>query len=234
MRIFNADGSEAETCGNGLRCLVNYVAARGLTGGRPREVSVETEVGVRRAKLNEAEGKPVKIQVSLGVPKFEARDIPVAVKEGDRGLVDIKSMLGYVIEVDREELTLNMVSMGNPHAVYFWQRPVAEFSLAQLGPRVEHHKIFPQRTNFEVARVLSRQHIEARVWERGVGETLACGSGAGAVAVAARLRGFIDDKVDIKLPGGALDVEWDGVGEVFLGGPAEMVFRGEWPEKTLR
>jgi len=139
-------------------------------------------------------------------------------------------LLSYSITIGDEKLPLDFVSMGNPHAIYFWQRPVSEFSLSRLGPEVEHHKIFPQRANFEVARIINRQQIEVRVWERGVGETLACGSGACAVAVAAQLRGRADNKVAIKLPGGTLDVEWDGVGEVSLGGPAEIVFSGEWPD----
>ncbi|MFC1987025.1 diaminopimelate epimerase, partial [Chloroflexota bacterium] len=127
------------------------------------------------------------------------------------------------------ELRLNLVSTGNSHAVYFCQDPVSDFPLSQLGPKVEHHKIFPNGVNFEIARVLNRQQIEARVWERGVGETLACGSGACAVTVAARVLGYVDNKVDIKLSGGVLEVEWDGVGEVSLSGPAETVFTGEWP-----
>ena len=118
--------------------------------------------------------------------------------------------------------------MGNPHAVYFRGEPVADFPLASLGPRVEQHAIFPRRANFEVARVLSRGEIEVRVWERGVGETLACGSGAAAVAIAAQLNGFVDNRVKIKLSGGILNVFWDGAGEVFLGGPAQIVFTGIW------
>ena len=123
---------------------------------------------------------------------------------------------------------MNFVSMGNPHAVYFFKQPVSEFPLSQLGPVVEHHRIFPNRTNFEVVNVLNRQLIEVRVWERGVGETLACGSGACAVAVVAQLHNYVGNKVDIKLPGGLLNVEWDGVGEVLLSGPAKIVFSGEW------
>ncbi len=118
--------------------------------------------------------------------------------------------------------------MGNPHAVCFWQHPVADFPLLQIGPKVEQLAIFPNRVNFEVANVMSRQRIEARVWERGAGDTLACGTGACAVAVAAQLYGYIDNEVDIKLPGGILQVEWDGIGEVFLSGTAEIVFTGEW------
>ena len=231
MRIFNPDGSEAEACGNGLRCLVKYAINRGLLANiEAQEVVIETTAGIRKARINKAADKAVQIQVSLGVPKLAAKDIPVKIAGGDRGLVDIKSLLSYTVTVDDWGLLLNFVSMGNPHAVYFYQQPVSDFPLARLGPKVEQHRIFPQRVNFEVARLIGRQQIEARVWERGVGETLACGTGAGAVAVAAQLLGFVDDKVDIKLLGGILSVEWDGVGEVFLGGPAEIVFTGEYPD----
>ncbi len=153
-----------------------------------------------------------RIQVGMGKPGFGVKDIPVVIEPDDRGLVDIKPMLTYSITIQGRKLLLNFVSMGNPHAVYFGQHPVSEFPLSQLGPQIELHKLFPDRVNFEVARVISRRQIEARVWERGVGETLACGSGACAVAVAARLHGYIDSKVDIKLPGGILGVEWDRVG----------------------
>ena len=154
---------------------------------------------------------------------------PVAIEEGDRGIVDIKSMLNYTITVDDWKLPLNLVSMGNPHAVYFTEQPVVNFPLARIGPEVEQHGIFPHRVNFEIARLTSRQQIDARVWERGAGETLACGTGACAIAVAARLHGRIDSTVAIKLPGGVLSVEWDGTGEVLLGGPTEIVFTGQWP-----
>ena len=230
MRIFNPDGSEAEACGNGLTCLVKYVVNMGLADSGAQEISVETVAGIRKAKINRVKGKLAKIQVSMGVPKFAARDIPVAIEEGKRGLVDIKSMLSYTITIGDRELSLNFVSIGNPHAVYFCQQPVSDFPLSQIGPKIEHLPIFPNRTNFEVANVVNRRLIEARVWERGVGETLACGSGACAVAVAAQLRGYIDNKVDIKLPGGILELEWNGGGEVFLSVPAEIVFNGEWTE----
>jgi diaminopimelate epimerase len=227
MRIFNADGSEAEACGNGLRCLVRYALDRGLVAGGASEVSIETVAGIRSARIRGKSGGKPEIQVSLGAPRFKAKDIPVSLGKSP-DLVDIKSMLGYTVTVESNELGLNFVSMGNPHAVHFLGQPVADFPLAQLGPRVEYHEIFPQRTNFEIARVLSWGEIESRVWERGVGETLACGSGAAAVAVAAQLRGLVGHRVAVKLPGGVLDVAWDGSGEVFLGGPAEMVFTGEW------
>ncbi|UCC91110.1 MAG: diaminopimelate epimerase [Dehalococcoidia bacterium] len=231
MRMFNPDGSEAEACGNGLMCLVKYVASRGLLADTGAEqISVETMAGVRKARIYRAKGKLAKIQVSMGTPKLGAKDIPVVIEEGDRGLVDIKSMLSYSITIDDRELLLNFVSIGNPHAVYFCQHPVSDFPLSQIGPKVERLSMFPNRINFEVANIVNRRRIEARVWERGVGETLACGSGACAVAVAAQLRGYIDNKVDVKLPGGILEVEWDRAGEIFLSAPAEIVFTGEWLE----
>jgi len=166
----------------------------------------------------------------MGAPRFGADDIPVVLEPGSEKIVYLKSMLSYPVTLDGTDLLLNFVSMGNPHAVYFSSQPVSDFPLSQLGPKVEHLAIFPRRTNFEVARVINRQQIEVRVWERGVGETLACGSGACAVAVAAQLYGHVASKVDIKLPGGILQVAWDGRGEVLMSGPAEIVFTGEWPD----
>jgi len=233
MRIFNSDGSEAEACGNGLRCLVKYSVDRGLADSGAQEILVETVAGVREARISKVVGEVTKVQTAMGKPEFEEKDIPVAIEEGEGNVVDIKSMMTYSITIDGRELQLSLVSMGNPHAVYFCQHPVSDFPLSQLGPKVAQHKIFPKGANFEVARVVNRQQIEARVWERGVGETLACGSGACAIIVAAQLHGYIDNNADIKLPGGILEVEWDGSGEVFLSGPAETVFSGEWPDGSL-
>jgi len=233
MRVFDPDGTEAEACGNGLRCLVKYALGKGLIRAANRQMLVETIAGIRRVELQGKGSQVATIKVSMGKPKFGASDIPVVIEPG-RDLVDIKKMLGYPITVDNTDMLLNLISMGNPHAVYFWQRPVADFPLSRLGPEVERLPIFPERVNFEVAHVLSRKQIEARVWERGVGETLACGSGACAITVAAQLYGYIDNKADIKLPGGILGVEWDGEGEVYLSGPAEIVFSGEWPDENVK
>jgi diaminopimelate epimerase len=230
MCIFNPDGSEAEACGNGLRCLAKYVIDKGLISTKVKEISIETRAGIRRIKLHYERGEITKIQVGMGEPEFGAKDIPVVIEPGREELLDIKPILDYHFIINGEELALSFVSMGNPHAVYFGQYPVSNFPLSQLGPKVEQHKMFPQRVNFEVARTISRQSIEARVWERGVGETLACGSGACAVAVIAQLHGYIDNKVAVKLPGGILEVEWNRGGEVLLSGPAEVVFTGDWPE----
>ncbi len=230
MRIFNADGSEADACGNGLRCLVKYFVDGGLANSEVQEISVETITGVHRARIYTKANAVTKVKVDMGKPKLGEKDIPVIIGGSEGHVVDIKPMISYSLAVDGKELRLCLLSVGNPHAIYFCQDSVADFPLSQLGPKVELHKIFPKGVNFEVARVLNQRHIEARVWERGVGETLACGSGACAITVAARLLGYIDNKADIKLPGGILEVEWDGVGEVFLSGPAETVFSGEWAE----
>jgi len=230
MRILDADGTEAEACGNGIRCLAKYVFEKGLISLGADEITIETVAGIRKINLEKKGGKLIKIQANMGKPEFSADKIPVAIKPGGGNLVDIKSMLSYKVNVDGTDLTLNLVSMGNPHAVCFIQHPVSDFPLSRLGPQVENMAIFPNRVNFEVARVLSPKHLEARVWERGVGETLACGSGACAIAVTSKLLGYTERKVDIKLPGGTLDAEWNGTGEVILGGPAEIVFEGKWPD----
>ncbi len=230
MRTFDTDGSEAETCGNGIRCLARYVFERGRISPATEEITIETVASISRVKLEKKGGKLVKIWANMGKPEFRADKIPVTIKPEESNVVDIKSMLSYKVTVDEIDLTLNLISMGNPHAVHFCQNPVSVFPLSRIGPQVENLPIFPNRVNFEIARVLSRQHLEARVWERGVGETLACGSGACAITVASRLLGYTERKVDIKLPGGTLDTEWNGAGEVILGGPAEIVFEGKWPD----
>ncbi len=217
MRMFNPDGSEAEICGNGLRCFARYIIDLGLVDAQ--ELTIETLAGIRRIKPYTNDW----LQVSMGIPNFSPDGIPVSI-----GKVDIIPILDYPINVDGRELLLSFVSMGNPHAVCFIEEPVADFPLFELGPIIEHYSIFPQRTNFEVVNILSRKEIRARVWERGAGETLACGSGACAVAIAAKLHNYVDSPVDIILPGGMLSVGWDGKGEAYLSGDAQLVFKGEW------
>jgi diaminopimelate epimerase len=231
MRIFNSDGSEAEVSGNGLRCFAKYAIEKGLIGKMSsraeqsnRSLTIETLSGVRKAKAYMSGDKVNRVEVNMGLPRFQPEQIPIRVE------VDITPILDYPLVVDRKKLTLSLLSMGNPHAVSFVYRPIADFPLADIGPKVEMHPMFPQRTNFEIARVLSRGKIEARVWERGVGETLACGSGACAIAVAAQLLDYVNRQVDIILEGGTLTISWDWVGEVLLTGPVEEVFTGEWLE----
>jgi diaminopimelate epimerase len=230
MRLFNSDGSEAEVSGNGLRCFAKYAIEKGLAdkmslrAGQSNYylLAIETLSGVRKVKAHMLGNKIERAEVNMGLPRFQPEQIPVKVE------VDIIPILDYPLAINRKKLTLAFVSMGNPHAVSFLSRPVADFPLAEIGPKVESHPMFPQKTNFEVARVLSRRKIEARVWERGVGETLACGSGACAIAAAAQLSDYVDKQVDIMLDGGTLTVSWDRAGEVLLTGPVEEVFNGEW------
>jgi diaminopimelate epimerase len=230
MRIFDPDGSEAETCGNGIRCLARYVLEKGLVRPDIEEITIETIAAINRVKVERKGGKVIKFWANMGKPRFAAEMIPVNLKAGNSDVVYVKSMLSYEVTVSGKEMTLNLVSMGNPHAVYFSREPVSDFPLSRIGPLVENLPVFPKRINFEVARVLDKRHIEARVWERGVGETLACGSGACAITVSSKLHGYTESKVDIKLPGGVLNAEWNGNGEVVLGGPAEVVFEGKWPD----
>jgi len=232
MRILNSDGSEAEGSGNGLRGFAKYAIAKGLTGKMSPSaersnlyLAIETLAGIRKVKAYMLGNKVNQVEVDMGLPQFQPEQIPVKVK------VDIIPILDYALVLNGKELTLALLSMGNPHAVSFLSRPIADFPLAEIGPKVERHSMFPQRTNFEVARVLNRGEIEARVWERGVGETLACGSGACAIAVAAQLLDYVEPQVDIILKGGTLTVSWDRVGEVLLTGPVEEVFTGEWLSK---
>lgn len=222
MRMFNPDGTEAEVCGNGLRCFGKYVLERGLVAGR--ELTVETLSGIKRLEARVKGGRVWRVRVNMGLPRFQPEEIPV------RGELVSVPIVDYPLSLGGVRLFLNLVSMGNPHAVCFLKESVAEFPLAEVGPKVENHPLFPQRTNFEVATIMDRGHIAARVWERGAGETLSCGSGACAIAVAAHLHGYTDTEVDITLPGGILTLGWDGQGDVYLSGPAAEVFEGEWPE----
>jgi diaminopimelate epimerase len=228
MRLFNSDGSEAEISGNGLRCFAKYVIDRQIVPGP--NLTVETMAGIRNIQTSMSQNKVSHAKVNMGKPRFKAEDIPVLIDKPrkSRGGVDIISILDYPLNVRGKKLALSFVSMGNPHAVSFLSQPVADFPLSEIGPQVENHPIFPERVNFEIARVLNRNKIEARVWERGAGETLSCGSGACAIAAIAKLKGYTDNEIDIMLPGGNLSLNWDGIGEIYLSGPVEEVFTGEW------
>ena len=222
LRMFNPDGSEAEACGNGLRCSAKYAVESGLVGSA--EFMVETQAGTRSVRTLAEKG----VQVAMGIPTFDPAAIPVVVERRDKQ--DPTPVLDYPITVGDSELRISCVSIGNPHAVCFLSEPITDFPLAEVGPGVEHHHMFPNRVNFEVANVISQNEIRARVWERGAGETLSCGSGACAVAVVSRLKELSNNPVEITLPGGTLTVDWNGVGEVLLSGPAEVVFYGVWKD----
>lgn len=230
MRTFDADGSEAETCGNGIRCLARYALETGLVEPDREEIKVETLAGISRVYCEREDGRVVRFRANMGRPRLSAEEIGFSAKTGNGQVTDVNSMLRYSVTIEGIELSLNLVSMGNPHAICFSREPVVNFPLSRIGPIVENLPAFANRTNFMIARVLGREHLEARSWERGTGETLACGSGACAIAVASKLSGYSGNKVDIELPGGTLNAEWNGSNEVILGGPAEIVFKGNWPD----
>lgn len=222
MRMFNPDGTEAEMCGNGIRCFVKFTLDRGMVESADAVVSVETIPGVLRARAEVDEnGSVASVRVSMGVPAFDSTDLSAGVNQES-------PRLDIPIDVDGDALSLTLVSMGNPHAVQFIGDDVNSYDLARIGPLVEHHELFENRTNFEIVNVVGRSQLDMRVWERGAGETLACGSGACAAVVAARLHGRVDDSVEVHLPGGVLQIDWDGEGEVYLEGPAVRVFVSRW------
>ncbi len=227
MRMFNADGSEGEMCGNGIRCFAKYAIERNIAQPGPEGLSVETLAGIRIIEPRTDGERIVSARVAMGVPRFEPSEVPVILENRPQETVG-PAVLNYPVDIDDCRLDLSFVSMGNPHAVAFIDQPVEDFSLHRIGPQVEHHPMFPRRVNFEIVNLIDADRAKARVWERGSGETMACGSGASAIAVVARLLERGRDKFDITLPGGTLSLEWDGVGEVFLEGPAMEVFSGEW------
>jgi diaminopimelate epimerase len=228
MRIFNADGSESKVCGNGMRCLVKLYLDEQPDGKNDFEVTIETQAGIRRARIHRRRGKVTEIQASMGAPRVGHNGTPARLVTRNGKVVDITKQMNRATKVDGQDILVSLVSIGNPHAVHFTTGSIPDFPLVRIGPKVEQHGLFPDETNFEIVRIISRHEVEARVWERGCGETLACGSGACAITVAGRLLGYLDSKVDVRLPGGTLTVEWDGEGEVFLSGPAVTVYQSDW------
>ena len=223
MRMFNADGSEGEMCGNGIRCLVRFAFDNGIVDAEKSPVRVETMAGVLDVTpLGDDGDGMTAARVLMGAPRLVPAEIPVAL-EGKDVVID------EPLKVAGREFRMTCVSMGNPHAVVFMDEPVDEFPLTEIGPMVEHHPLFPARVNFEIVNVLDGDKtLKTRVWERGSGITMACGTGACAVQVAARLNGLAGDRATIALPGGDLTVEWPGAGEVVMEGPVATVFDGEW------
>lgn len=218
MDMYNADGSRGEMCGNGIRCVGKYVYDYGLTDRT--ELTIETLAGIRELKLQTENGKVSKVQVNMGEPILVPEKIPV-VSDGDR-------VISEPIEVCGRKWEMTCVSMGNPHAVVFVEMPVREFPLEEVGPHFEHHERFPKRVNTEFIRVLGPDRLEMRVWERGSGETFACGTGACASAVAAVLNGLSGRQVTVELLGGELWIEWREADNcVYMTGAAATVFDGE-------
>ena len=217
MRMYNADGSRGEMCGNGIRCVGKYVYDYGLTD--KTSLSVETLGGIKHLFLEVEDGKVSLVKVDMGPAILEPEKIPVTA-EGSR-------VVDEPLQVDGKTFRMTCVSMGNPHAVIYVD-DVQGMDLEKTGPSLENHERFPNRINTEFAHVLDRNTVEMRVWERGSGETLACGTGACAVAVASILNGYTEDQVTVRLLGGDLKIEWDReANKVYMTGPAEVVFDGE-------
>jgi len=222
MRTFNPDGSEAEISGNGIRCFVKHALDEGLVPGKRTDMVVETLAGLHHLTAHISDGKVDWLRVGMGMPRLAPAEIPVAAN-------GVTTVVDHPLDVGGRRIHVTCVSVGNPHAVAFINGSVDDWPLARLGPLVEMNPFFPKRVNFEIVNVVSRDLLKVRVWERGTGETLACGTGASAIGVAARLKGLMDGRVSLDMPGGRLHVEWDGQGEVMLEGPAALVFVGAWP-----
>lgn len=211
-RIFNCDGSEVENCGNGARCFAVFVRERKLTG--KRVIKVETAGGIIELRVQDDE----QVSVDMGVPRLQPAKIP---------FVADQQAVTYPLEVAGQTYDISAVSMGNPHAVTLVEN-VKTAPVASLGPQIENHPRFPARVNAGFLQVISRNEINLRVFERGAGETLACGTGACAAVVAGHLRGLLNDNVKVNLPGGSLRIQWQGEGHpVIMTGPAVTVFHGQ-------
>ena len=220
MEMYNADGSRAEMCGNGIRCVAKYVYDKGLTD--KETLRIVSCGNVKILELAVQGGKVTGVKVNMGSPVLKAEDIPVVSGQ--------EEAIAERIEVEGKEYKMTCVSMGNPHAVIFMEghEDLGSFDIEKVGPHFENHMRFPKRVNTEFAKVIDRYTIQMRVWERGTGETLACGTGACATAVAGILNGLTQEEVTVKLLGGELNIRWDrGENLVYMTGPAETVFEGE-------
>lgn len=217
MDMYNADGSQGEMCGNGIRCVAKYVYDKGLTD--KQQISIETLAGIKYLDLTVENGKTVLVRVDMGEPELIAEKIPV--------IADSEKVIDAPIEIDGTTYHMTCVSMGNPHAVVYVD-DVDNLPIEEIGPKFESHERFPRRVNTEFVKVLDRHTVQMRVWERGSAETLACGTGACAVAVSCILNGLTEDEVTVKLLGGDLEIQWDQEkNTVYMTGPATVVFDGE-------
>ena len=222
FRIFNADGSEAEMSGNGLRSAAAFLTWCGAVASP--EILFHTAAGDRRAQVLSARGRRFEIRIGLGVPRLASKDIPF-----DAGQ-SLDRVFDHPLFVAGRTFPVTCVSMGNPHCSLFFDELPARGEWRAIGAGIETHPFFPRRTNVEFIRVVTRDEIEVRFWERGVGETLASGTGSAAAAVAAMLKGLVGRTVTVRTATGSLKVEWPEGGEVFQTGPAEVVFSGDYPE----
>lgn len=225
MEMYNADGSRAEMCGNGIRCVAKYVYDKGLTD--KTDISVISYGQIKYLQLFLKEGQVDTVRVNMGAPELRPERIPVTVAEAGTPL-EQERIVNAPIIVQGKEYKMTCVSMGNPHAVIFLE-DVTNLEIEQIGPYFENHERFPKRINTEFVKVLDKKTVQMRVWERGTGETLACGTGCCATVVACILNGLTDEKVTVKLLGGEIEIEWDREANlVYMTGPAVTVFEGEY------
>jgi len=218
MRMFNSDGSEGDMCGNGARCIGKYVYERGLTD--KTEITLSTKGGLKQLVLTVEDGRVTQVKVDMGTPELNPRLIPVDLPG--------EIVLRHRMQIMGQTWFITCVNMGNPHAVLFVRDPEV-IDLPTIGPMIEHHPLFPRRTNVEFVRVIDRNILQMRVWERGAGETLACGTGACAALVASVLAGLSDRTVQMKLSGGNLQLHWSAEdNHVYQTGPAAFVYDGVW------
>ena len=217
MKMFNPDGSEAEMCGNGIRCVGKFVYDKGLT--QKTLITIETLAGIKKLKLNLENGEVKNVKVDMGEPILEAEKIPVCSDE--------KIIKNFKINVEDMEFNITAVSMGNPHAVIFIKN-IEKFNVEKYGKQIENNILFPKRTNVEFVEIINKEKVKMRVWERGTGETLACGTGACATIVAGVLNNFIERKANVELLGGILEIEWNKEdNHIYMTGEAKTVFEGE-------
>jgi diaminopimelate epimerase len=218
MRMFNSDGSESEMCGNGIRCVAKYAYDHGIVAAR--EITAETGAGVLTLQLvTDDRNKVDKVRVNMGKPRLTRAEIPM------RGEPDA-TVVGEPLNILHTTFQVTCVSMGNPHCVIFVD-DVENFQVDKYGPLIENHELFPRRTNVEFVQIINRSEVRQRTWERGAGETLACGTGASAVCVAGALNGLTEKKILNHLSGGDLELEWAEDGHLYMTGPAVEVFSGE-------
>ncbi|MEE9200222.1 MAG: diaminopimelate epimerase [Candidatus Brocadiales bacterium] len=228
MRIFNADGSEAEMCGNGIRCVAKYAYERGLAP--KKRMKVETRAGTKTLDLKVKGPMVQAVRVNMGRPGLLRKQIPMKTVKGSKGGSNMRVIdepLHMDVAVDDKTFNITCVSMGNPHCVIFLKK-LKGFPVERYGPLIERHSVFPERINVHFVEVLRREEVRIKTWERGSGQTLACGTGASAVCVAGVLGKKTSRKILGHLPGGDLTLEWSKGGDVFMTGPAEEVFEGVW------
>lgn len=221
MRIFNSDGSEAEMCGNGIRCFSHFLHLERLT--EKEKLKIETLAGIIKPEILEGKENKKQVKVNMGKPLFQPSEIPINIE-------DKKRIYNYPLSIDKREFKINCVSMGNPHTVIFGEDPTT-LNISEVGKKIEQHELFPEKTNVEFIEIINSSEINMKVWERGSGITLACGTGACAAVAAGIKNGLLEKNVTVHLPGGDLQIQWASEEEnIYMTGPSQFVYEGKIPE----